>query len=563
MAKHGHAYPQAQYRAADLVDAAAVRGEPAMDATAALHAVRSRAAAVLVLPEAGAGSHETRSAVLAEDLERAVSLGLGHVAATALAREVPAVDAADPEVTVRRRARTGAPVVLVRDGSAIAGAVTRRSAAADLTCGRSMAQALAELLSAEAQAFLPEIAEVARDRESRAFLVGGVVRDALLARRPGSVRDLDVVIEGDGAGVAKRLAEAHGGSVLPHPAFGTSVVEGLPPGRLDVATARRERYAAPGALPDVHFAAIGDDLARRDFTVHAMAVELGSSACSLLDPLGGERDLARRRLRILHPLSFVEDPTRILRAARYAARLGFQLDPGTRAARALAVALAPYPALSPARIAAEMERLLDDAAPGAALRELAGCAAFRLLDARWRRNAAVTRALGALEPALAWTAERGLAVRRLSLAALAIVAGQPGDVASAALRGLGYAGEPLAELLRTREASARFRRELASLAGATPSRRGVALRRRHPIELAWAWLGSGAPTRMLLDAFVSREAAVRPALRGEDVMALGVPPGPAVGQVLERLRDARLDGRVHGVDGEAAEVRMWLSEREA
>src|SRR5207253_3247679 len=253
--------------------------------------------------------------------------------------------------------------------------------------------------------------------------VGGVVRDALIdgsARRArADGRDLDVVVEGDAIAVARRVAGALGGTLTVHPSFGTASIEGLRPGRLGLVTARAERYAAPGALPTVRAGTILDDLARRDFGVNAMAVELASGALRLLDPLGGRQDMLRRRLRVLHPLSFVEDPTRIFRAARYAARLGFSLERATLRAQALALRLAPYPALSGARVAAEIERVLDDAPPAVALARLGAAGAFRLLDPRLRFSRVTRARLGGLPGALDWLRRRGLATPPLELAALA------------------------------------------------------------------------------------------------------------------------------------------------
>src|SRR5262249_58588750 len=155
-------------------------------------------------------------------------------------------------------------------------------------------------------------------------------------------------------------------------------------GRLEVAPSRWERYGAGGALPRVLPATIADDLRRRDFTVNAMAIELGSREFGLIDPLGGRLDLARRRLRVLHPLSYVEDPTRMFRAARYAARLGLTPDAATRRAQALALRLVPYAALSGQRIAAELELILGEAQAGIILLRLGRSGAFRLLDPGYR-----------------------------------------------------------------------------------------------------------------------------------------------------------------------------------
>jgi len=157
--------------------------------------------------------------------------------------------------------------------------------------------------------------------EAPVYLVGGSVRDALLGLPSAN---LDLAVEGDGIELAKRLG---GELIRTHPQFGTAVIEidGLV---IDVATARTESYPAPGALPEVEPASIEDDLARRDFTINAMAVPL-SGEPALIDPHGGLADLEQGLLRVLHDRSFVDDPTRALRAARYAARLGLRLESGT------------------------------------------------------------------------------------------------------------------------------------------------------------------------------------------------------------------------------------------
>jgi hypothetical protein len=134
-------------------------------------------------------------------------------------------------------------------------------------------------------------------------------------------------------------------------------------------------------------------------------------------------------------------------------------------------------------------------------------------------------------------------------------------VAAAGVRGLGLSGEPLARLLRAREAGPFLVERLAALSGAPPSRRAALLRGRAAIELAWVWLGGDRPVRAALDWYLGGAAQVRGALRGEELIALGVPRGPAVGLVLGRLRDARLDERARSRADEAALVRRWTLER--
>ena len=556
-ARRAHAYPQVDVRAGDLTDVRVV----ACPADASV--LRGRA---LLGPGSGralvlAGQ---KALVFPDDVARAMTLGLETLRVAELARPVPAVLRGDSEVGVRRRLLAGAPAVLVLDRFRPIGAVGRAALAGAAVAGPSLVVRLRSRCAAEVLELLAEVGRLADAAGARAFAVGGVVRDALIdgartARAEG--RDLDVVVEGDAIAVARRVARALGGTLTVHPVFGTASIEGLRPGRLDLVTARAERYAAPGALPTVRAGTILDDLARRDFGVNAMAVELASGALRLLDPLGGRQDMLRRRLRVLHPLSFVEDPTRIFRAARYAARLGFSLERATLRAQALALRLAPYPALSGGRIAAEIERVLDDAAPAAALARLGAAGAFRLLDPRLRFSRVTRARLEGLPAALGWLRERGLAAPPLELAALAIVGDQAAEVAAAGLRGLGLSGEPLARLLRAREAGPLLVERLAALSGAPASRRAALLRGRAAIELAWAWLGGDRPARAALDWYLGGAAQVRGVLRGEELIALGVPRGPAVGLVLGRLRDARLDERARSRADEAALVRQWAEER--
>src|SRR5829696_7252573 len=157
-----------------------------------------------------------------------------------------------------------------------------------------------------------------------AWVVGGAVRDLLLG---GTPEDLDVVIEGDAVAAARRLADALEGELVVHDRFGTATVAAA--GHVyDLATARAETYAAPGALPDVRPGTVEEDLLRRDFTVNAIAVAGDGRIAAA--PSAFE-DLDARVLRVLHARSFVDDPTRLLRLVRYATRLGFAVEPSTAA----------------------------------------------------------------------------------------------------------------------------------------------------------------------------------------------------------------------------------------
>lgn len=174
---------------------------------------------------------------------------------------------------------------------------------------------------------LRQAGRLADERGLDLFLVGGTVRDMLLGRARA---DVDLAVEGDGMGFARRLARRTEGRYTPHPRFLTATVD-LPEGNsLDVATARGETYERPGALPRVAPASMEVDLARRDFTINAMAVPLnGRRFGRLVDPFNGRDDLEKRLVRVLHDRSFIDDPTRLFRAVRFEQRLGFRLERGT------------------------------------------------------------------------------------------------------------------------------------------------------------------------------------------------------------------------------------------
>jgi tRNA nucleotidyltransferase (CCA-adding enzyme) len=289
-----------------------------------------------------------------------------------------------------------------------------------------------------------------------------------------------------------------------------------------------------------------------------MAVELASGTFGLLDPHGGRADLAARRLRILHPASFVEDPTRIFRAARYAARVGLRPDAWTAACQAWALSLAPYPALSGSRIIAELGHLLREARPEIPLVRLGAAGAYRLFDPRYRFTRATRASVIALPATLAWTREHGLEASALELLLVALLAGQGSDVVTAALRRLELSGEPLTRVTRAIEERDAVGDALAAAPRASDRARVV--RGRSGLALAALGLFGPAPVRRHLEWFGDVQRG-RATLRGDEVIALGVPAGPGVAAALDALRDARLDGEIAARSEEEAFVRAWVKSR--
>jgi len=198
---------------------------------------------------------------------------------------------------------------------------------------------------------LSEVSRAAAGTDLRVYLVGGAVRDLLL-RRP--LRDLDLAVDGDALALAHRLGRPH----RPHEAFGTTTVSFDDGTTVDLATTRRERYRKPAALPEVEPADLLADLARRDFTVNALALPLlARGPGGVIAPFGGLEDLRTRTLRVLHDGSFADDPTRAFRAVRLASELGFSLEATTEAR--MRADRDKIDRLSSARLRRELVFLLD------------------------------------------------------------------------------------------------------------------------------------------------------------------------------------------------------------
>lgn len=252
------------------------------------------------------------------------------------------------------------------------------------------------------------IGRMARTAGASAYLVGGAVRDLLLVRQP---IDVDIAVEGPVLSVAVVVsalaAETGWGVEALHERFGTARLRGPDGTRIDVAATREEEYPHPGALPVVKTGVpILQDLGRRDFTVHAMAFRLSDAGIgpSLIDPFLGENDLRLRRLRLLHDGSLADDPTRVFRAARYAARLGFETDPGFQEALRRGVASGAFERISGDRLRRALQETLSEENRGMAVEILGRLGIFAVLVEGWEVPDAVARKLSeARGPEEAWT----------------------------------------------------------------------------------------------------------------------------------------------------------------
>lgn len=373
---------------------------------------------------------------------------------------------------------------------------------------------------------------LARAREIRLFLVGGGVRDLLLNRPVG---DLDLAVEGDAVSFARALAEQLGGRARGHGRFLTASVDLPGGGRCDVAATRSETYARPGALPLVRPASIVEDLARRDFTVNAMALELTGARARLLDPFGGRRDLAARTLRLLHPLSPVDDPTRAFRAVRYANRLRFRIAAESVVAIRAAIDGGAFETVSGDRLRREIEAIFAEPDPAGAVSRMGS---LRLLSILGAGVAAEARTLQRLRRAEALV-DGGKAEASALLYLLVCATGLRAKEAGALADRLALVGAPgramrhwtrtLRRLpgLRAQRRRSRIQRSLAGLCAAE-------------VGALAAGLGSRQAAR-ICDAAFKR---VRLSIGGRDLVAAGVSPGRSVGRALQATLEAREDGMI-------------------
>jgi tRNA nucleotidyltransferase (CCA-adding enzyme) len=376
--------------------------------------------------------------------------------------------------------------------------------------------------------------------EDGVHVVGGAVRDVLLGREP---RELDFVVVGDAGPVARRAAARLGGEAVVHDRFGTATVR-APAATFDVVSARRERYGRPGALPDVELgAALADDLARRDFTVNAIAVGLADGALSSVE--GALEDLDARRLRVLHDRSFLDDPTRMLRLARYAARLGFRPDRETDALAAAAAAGGAVATVTGPRLGAELRLALAEPQPAALLAaERHGLAAAAVHPGFAVRPEVVDVAMALCPP--------GARADLTALAACCVAV--PGPDLAAALDRLEFDARERGIVTAAATSAGRLGDAIAD--AAREGRTGAdalwrVLRRELPESVALMGAVGGPAAESAARWWLEDLRHRRLAIDGDDLVAAGL-SGPPVGRALEAAAEAMYAGAAPGREEQLA-----------
>lgn len=385
--------------------------------------------------------------------------------------------------------------------------------------------------------YVATLGEVAEQEGVRALLIGGCVRDVLLDRPS---RDVDVVVVGDAPALARAAAATAGGEVETYDAFGTAHWK-TPCGlELDLASARTESYPRPGALPVVERGDLRQDLFRRDFTINMMALGIAPSERGVLvDPYAGRADLLRRQLRVVHGLSFTDDPTRAWRAARFAARFDLSLAPGTASLLREALRMGVLDAVSDARLGNELHRIFQERRPDDAIRLLRDWGLLQRVHPSLVADGGLLDRITATRES--WLQLRTLAPSELSDPAeplwVALGWSLPSDV-RAQTQQLVSNGRGRSK--RWVSGISRLQRSAVALSSASlRSTQAVVLRPLDAIEQVFL---AGQGHQGAVSWWLSTGQHIASSVRASDLLSRGVARGPGLGRGLRAASAAALDG---------------------
>jgi tRNA nucleotidyltransferase (CCA-adding enzyme) len=466
--------------------------------------------------------------------------------------------------------------VPVLDGDRIIGAITRtdilrslyedflrksRVSAKELVgesvlgLGRNISGILKEKLPSHLYDFLKMAGEVADDLKFGAYLVGGCVRDML---RGEENLDIDIVVEGDGIAFAKKLGEKIGAKVTTHERFGTArVIKG--DFKLDVATARTEYYEFPAALPKVETSSIKKDLYRRDFTINTIAVKLNKRDFGqLIDFFGGQRDLKDRVIRVLHNLSFIEDPTRAFRAIRFSERFGFKLTKHTENLIKSAIRMNIFEKLSGTRLYDELMLTFNETNPIKALKRLGDYELLKVIHPKISFSPEIESLLQSVHDTITWFELLFLKEKydRGMLYIMALLYKLNKDERELALDRLSVTSRLKDKILKGVHAAQEILRRLKP--GNPVEIYHLLMSRDIESVLFSMALTRDSEKKKAISHFLLELRNVKPALTGNDLKNLGIPPGPEYSDILRKILNEKLMKRLHTKEEEIEFVRRLL-----
>jgi tRNA nucleotidyltransferase (CCA-adding enzyme) len=416
---------------------------------------------------------------------------------------------------------------------------------------RNVQRLIEERVPSDVREALSVVGAVADEAGFPVYLVGGIVRDLFL--RVANL-DIDIVVEGDGIVFAGMLVKRAGGHMKTHLKFGTAVVL-LPNGlKLDIATARLEYYESPAALPTVELSSIKKDLYRRDFTINTLAVRLNRKRYGeLIDFFGGLRDIKEKTLRVLHSLSFVEDPTRVLRAIRFEQRFDFKLSRHTENLIKSAVNMKLFNRLTGKRMHAELVLLFSEAEPLKLLKRMKYFDLLKFLHPDLKATAETDRLFTGIGETLTWfrLLYLDLKVETWYVFFLGLLDRLKDSAADETLERLSV---PVRIRERVRHSRQRYREVLAAFykePKPAPSRIYDLLATLDTESLLLMMAkAKQEKAKKYISLYLTSLRNVKVELTGDDLKKMGIPPGPRYKKILAEVLDAKLDGLVHSRDEE-------------
>lgn len=416
---------------------------------------------------------------------------------------------------------------------------------------KSMKNLIHEILPGKIQNLLVEAARAADELEYSVYVVGGFVRDLLL-RNPNL--DIDLVVEGDGIAFANNLAKKLDARVKAHKKFRTAVIV-LPDGfKIDVATARIEYYEHPAATPVIEWSSIKHDLYRRDFTINALAVKLnGFDAYNLIDFFGGQRDIKERVIKILHNLSFVEDPTRVFRAIRFEQRFSFSIGQHTLTLMESAIKKNLYARLAGHRLYTELVQILKEKNPLKSLRRMAELDLLKFIHPKLTLQEKKDQLFKNILDVLAWYNLLFLDIQVEGW--LTYLMGLFVDLEEDELK---EATQYLVLAERHRHKLSKSRNQIRDTLAALNTKEELlpseiyGINRSIPVEaLLLLMAQTDEPKiRKYVSQYLARYRSVNPTLSGEELKSLGYVPGPVFREILDKLRNGWLDGWIKSGEDE-------------
>ncbi len=432
----------------------------------------------------------------------------------------------------------------------LAGARPKAKDAEMAGCGETLRRNVAGMLEAKLPsrlvALLKHAGQLADRLDVSAYVVGGFVRDLLLGIEN---LDVDLVIEGDGIAFARALARENGGRVKAHERFGTAVVIWPDGFKVDVATARTEYYEYPTALPTVERSSIKKDLYRRDFTINTLAIRLNSRFFGqLIDFYGGQRDLKEKTIRVLHGLSFVEDPTRVFRAIRFELRFGFHVGKETLALIKGAVKMDLFHRLSGHRLLDELKLLFSEREPRRAVSRMAELDLLRFIHPKLVWSPRLEELLVGVEEALDWYRLLYLdrPMHSWLVCMMALLDVLPGRAVLDLLKRFPFTEQEAEKLKAARFALRGLLRRLAKQPPPRPAETLRLLTGLADETLIYIMAkDTSESVKRQISAYLTTYRHVKPLLTGRDLQAMGLKPGPLYRKILDALLDARLNGEVN------------------